>query len=262
MNANAEISTLNAALEQLKTQRVSVVKAIQTMDAIKGQINKHQTEITRLGASKVHMGAAMNDLLAEIEETKNRKVLSDDMIEVSVQLIKDLEEITLLRKELTESKKYYDIAAALLKDNGIKTKIIRQYLPIINKLINKHLASMDSFFNFEIDEEFKETIKSRYRDKFQYESFSEGEKFRIDVSLLFTWRALAKLKNSIDTNLLILDEVFDGPLDAQGTDDFLKLLINMASTNVFVISPKGVLMADKFKSVMEFKKEGLFSRIV
>jgi DNA repair exonuclease SbcCD ATPase subunit len=182
---------------------------------------------------------------------------------VSEQLIRDLEDVTSQRKGLADSKKYYDVAAALLKDNGIKTRIIKQYLPVINKSINKYLAAMDSFFAFEIDENFSETIKSRHRDLFQYENFSEGEKLRIDLSLLFTWRSIAKLKNSIDTNLLILDEVFDSSLDASGTEEFLKLLGSLGKdTNVFVISHKSDLLVDKFRGMIKFQRDGLFSRIV
>jgi len=154
-------------------------------------------------------------------------------------------------------------ASGMLKDGGIKTKIIRQYIPIMNKLINKYLANLEFFVNFELDEEFNETIKSRYRDAFSYASFSEGEKMRLDLALLFTWRAIAKMKNSINTNLLILDEVFDASLDSTGCDEFLKLLHELGNeTNVFVISHKGDVLIDKFRSKIEFQKIKNFSRIV
>ena len=154
-------------------------------------------------------------------------------------------------------------AAELLKDGGIKTRIIKQYVPIINKLVNKYLANLDFFVNFELDEEFNEVIRSRHRDEFSYASFSEGEKMRIDLSLLFTWRAIAKLKNSTNTNLLILDEVFDASLDTTGCDEFLKLLQYEigGDTNVFVISHKGDILADKFRSQIQFEKVKNFSRI-
>jgi energy-coupling factor transporter ATP-binding protein EcfA2 len=151
----------------------------------------------------------------------------------------------------------------MLKDGGIKTRIIKQYLPIMNKLINKYLAEMDFFVSFNLDENFNESIKSRHRDEFTYDSFSEGEKMRIDLALLFTWRAVAKLKNSANTNLLILDEVFDSSLDAAGTDEFMRILNNLVkNTNVFVISHKGEILFDKFKSVLKFEKRKNFSQII
>ena len=154
------------------------------------------------------------------------------------------------------------MASGLLKDTGIKTKIIKQYLPIINKLVNKYLASFDFFVNFNLDESFKETIKSRHRDDFTYDSFSEGEKQKIDLALLFSWRAVAKLKNSANTNLLILDEVFDSSLDANGTEYLMTILQMLEGTNVFVISHKGDILQDKFRSVVRFEKVKNFSRIV
>jgi len=157
----------------------------------------------------------------------------------------------------------YDVASVLLKDGGIKTTIIKKYLPIMNKLINKYLASMDFYVSFNLDENFNETIKSRFRDEFTYASFSEGEKMRIDLALLFTWRAIAKLKNSMSTNLLVLDEVFDSSLDEDGTSDFLKILHSLGNeSNVFIISHKGEVLYDKFKSMIKFEKHKNFSRIV
>ena len=167
------------------------------------------------------------------------------------------------KEELIDKRSYFDIAQYLLQDTGIKTKIIRQYLPIMNKLINKYLASMDFFVQFELDEGFNETIKSRYRDAFSYSNFSEGEKMRIDLALLFTWRAVAKLKNSVNTNLLVLDEVFDSSLDEGGTEEFLKILHTLdGDTNTFIISHKGDVLTEKFRHTMTFEKVKNFSRIV
>ena len=150
----------------------------------------------------------------------------------------------------------------MLRDTGIKSRIIKQYVPIINKLVNKYLAAMDFFVQFELDENFNEVIKSRFRDEFSYASFSEGEKMRIDLSLLFTWRAIAKLKNSASTNLLIMDEVFDSSLDAQGTDEFLKIINDLTGdTNIFIISHKTDQLIDKFSNVLRFEKHQNFSRI-
>ena len=166
------------------------------------------------------------------------------------------------KNELLHDKQLLDVAADLLKDNGIKTQIVRQYIPIMNKLVNKYLASMEFFVNLELDENFDEVIKSRHRDEFSYSSFSEGEKMRIDLALLLTWRSIAKMKNSTNTNLLILDEVFDASLDSNGCDEFLKLLDDLGKdTNVFVISHKGDILQDKFRSVVKFEKVKNFSRI-
>jgi hypothetical protein len=166
------------------------------------------------------------------------------------------------RKERVEDKHYYEIASVLLKDSGIKAKIIKHYLPIMNKLINKYLADMDFFCQFDLDENFNETIKSRHRDEFTYHSFSEGERLRIDLSLLLAWREVARLKNSVNCNLLILDEVFDSSLDSVGTEEFLKLLTTFGSrANIFVISHKSDSMTDKFQNHIMFEKKNNFSRI-
>jgi len=165
--------------------------------------------------------------------------------------------------EYKDERRYHEIAFTLFKDSGIKTKIIKQYLPIMNKLINKHLAMMNCYFNFVLDENFNETIKSRGRDTFSYDSFSEGEKMRIDLALLFTWRAIAKMKNSASTNLLILDEVFDSSLDSSGTEDFMKLLVDLAlNSSVYVISHKGELLHDKFPNTLKFEKQNNFSKML
>ena len=157
---------------------------------------------------------------------------------------------------------YFDVARNLLQDTGIKTKIIKQYLPIMNKLINTYLSSMDFFVNFNIDENFNETIKSRHRDKFSYASFSEGEKLRIDLAILLTWREISKLKNSANCNILVLDEVFDSSLDATGMDEFMKLIRFFdKDINIFVISHKADQLVDKFERVMQFEKKKNFSKM-
>lgn len=165
------------------------------------------------------------------------------------------------QETLTIEKDLYSHASSMLKDGGIKTKIIRQYVPIINKLVNKYLATMDFFVNFELDDEFNETIKSRFRDDFTYASFSEGEKSRIDIALMLTWRAVAKLKNSVNTNLLILDEVFDSSLDSNGVEILMNLFAELHDTNIYVISHKGDILIDKFRSMIKFEKVKQFSRI-
>ena len=174
----------------------------------------------------------------------------------------DLENLENELKKITEEKRYYEVATNLLKDTGIKTKIIKQYLPVINKLVNKYLTSLDFFVNINLDESFKETIKSRHRDEFSYNNFSEGEKQRIDMALMLTWRAVAKLKNSANTNLLILDEIFDASLDASGTEELMKLLHLLEDVNLFVISHRGDILQDKFSNVVKFEKIKNFSRII
>jgi Na+-transporting NADH:ubiquinone oxidoreductase subunit NqrC len=176
--------------------------------------------------------------------------------------VTDLKNRQTNKEDLHHQKGILDVASVMLKDTGIKTKIIKQYVPIMNKLINKYLAAMDFFVQFELDENFNEKIKSRFRDEFTYASFSEGEKMRIDLALLFTWRSIAKLRNSASTNLLIMDEVFDSSLDNTGTEEFLKILESLTvDTNVFVISHKGDQLYDKFHSVIKFEKTKNFSRI-
>ena len=198
----------------------------------------------------------------EIEKLKNKKKLDNSVENVLQSLKEDLEESLKDYAELSETKQLYGYAHELLRDTGIKTKIIRQYVPIINKYVNKYLNDLDFLINFSIDENFSETIRSQYRDEFSYASFSEGEKMRIDLALLFTWRQVAKLKNSVNTNLLIMDEVFDSSLDSDGTDAFLKIINTLdADTNVFVISHKGEILFDKFLSTIKFTKERNFSKI-
>ncbi len=166
------------------------------------------------------------------------------------------------RVDLGEKNNYNSVIYEVLKDTGIKTQIIKQYLPMINQMINQYLQIMDFYVSFYLDEAFTETIKSRHRDIFSYQSFSEGEKMKIDLAILFTWREVARVKNSMSTNLLILDETFDSSLDPDGIENLIKILITMADCNLFVISHKGEILENKFRSKMEFKKNGNFSKII
>ena len=171
---------------------------------------------------------------------------------------------TMIEEKLTLNDKfqYNQVIGEMLKDTGIKTKIVRQYLPVINKLVNQYLQVLDFFVSFNLDEAFVETIRSRHRDGFSYDSFSEGEKQRIDLALLFTWRMIAKMKNSVATNLLILDETFDSSLDYEGVDNLMKIIYTLGDdTNVFVISHKGDILDGKFTNKIEFHKEKNFSKI-
>lgn len=218
--------------------------------------------VTENNATIRAINSYISKLQKEISNLLERKGnIIDENVELN-QLKQELKDLLKKQEELSVEKHYYEYAATLLKDTGIKTKIIKQYLPIMNKLINKYLAAMDFFVNFEINENFEETIKSRFRDEFSYANFSEGEKQKIDLALLFTWRQIAKLKNSTNTNLLILDEVFDSSLDTSSVELLMNLINEFSNdTNVFVISHKGDQLFDKFRSVIKFTKKGNFSII-
>lgn len=224
-------------------------------------IRQNDVEIAKIRSSISEL-EKFNAKLQKDIETYERGSVSDEDKEKLSELKGQITLIDEQKSKLNEDRFYIDVARNLLQDSGIKTKIVKQYLPIMNKLVNTYLSSMDFFVNFNIDENFNETIKSRFRDEFSYASFSEGEKMRIDLALLFTWRAIAKMKNSTNTNLLILDEIFDSSLDGSGTDDFLKILHTFSDQNVFVISHKQDMLFDKFRSIVQFKKEKNFSHLV
>ena len=211
-------------------------------------VNNHDNQIQILEKQ-------INDLLNKDPDVSKSKIELDELEGYRTEIEK-------LRYTMLENKLYNEAIYELLKDTGIKTKIIKQYLPVINKLINNYLQVMDFFVSFNLDETFSENIKSRHRDIFNYDSFSEGEKARIDLSLLFTWRQIAKMKNSISCNLLILDETFDSSLDYDGTDNLTKILDTLdADTNTFIISHKADVLEGKFRNKIEFVKEKNFSKI-
>ena len=236
---------------------------IAEIDKTHNDIKLNDGEILR---AQTTIDACIKYIEKVAQQNKEISQLGDDIDERKSeleQIKKDIEIYTNEKEELSNEKHLYEIAATLLKDTGIKTRIIKQYLPIINKYINVYLGKMDFYVSFELDEGFNETIRSRHRDEFTYDSFSEGEKMRIDLALLFTWRAVAKLKNSVNTNLLVLDEVFDSSLDASGTDEFLKILYDLTGdVNTFIISHKGEILFDKFNKTIKFEKYKNFSRIV
>jgi len=218
-------------------------------------LNRYETSISEI---KKYITSKQN----EIDELSDDKFTTGVATGQLTQLQEQFSDAEIVKQKYREEKTYLDTARYLMQDTGIKTKIIKQYLPIMNQFINKNLADMDFFVNFTLNEEFKETIKSRHRDEFNYHSFSEGEKLRIDLSILFTWREIAKLKNSMNTNLLILDEIFDSSLDSSGTDEFMRILTNkLAKENVFVISHKGDTLLDKFPSILKFEKYKNFTRM-
>ena len=255
-----KVSGVEKALPELKNKlqeledRLSIISDIQqSIFTLNTDMSVEQSSISGL---QKYISKVQKELQTLINEDTNSNADKITELTENVRILSSAKE-TLVQQHYVNG-----FAASLLKDTGIKTKIIRQYLPIINKLVNKYLSSMDFFVQFELDEGFNESIKSRHRDDFSYDSFSEGEKMRIDLSLLFTWRSIAKMKNSINTNLLVLDEVFDSSLDGTGTEEFMKILSTLSNdTNVFVISHKGDQLFDKFHSVLQFEKVKNYSRI-
>ena len=255
-------------IQQEKLDKISEIeKASSQMDAEFSELDrlieeytKLDTEIMSINNDIISNQRFLQRLYAELGEAKNNVANIDDEKSKLKELAKIVTAKNTVKSEKNEEQHYLTACAALLKDTGIKTRIIKQYLPAINKLVNKYLAAMDFFVQFNLDEKFNETIKSRHRDNFSYASFSEGEKQRIDLALLFTWRTIAKMKNSAATNLLILDEVFDSSLDNNGTDYVMTLLNTIGDdANVFVISHKGDQLFDKFRSVIKFEKKQNYS---
>jgi DNA repair exonuclease SbcCD ATPase subunit len=244
--------------KEIKTSDMKLTTINKTMVLIRERellINRYETSIEEIKKQTIRLSQEITELQDEKVSTAEQTGELNQLVSQSSQLEKD-------KLDQKQEMIYIDTARHLMQDTGIKTKIIKQYLPIMNQLINKNLASMDFFVNFSLDEEFNETIKSRHRDEFNYHSFSEGEKLRIDLAILFTWREIAKLKNSTNTNLLILDEIFDSSLDASGTDEFMRILTNkLAKENVFVISHKGDTLLDKFPSILKFEKYKNFTRM-
>ena len=256
------ISEHHGKMHKSGTALLELSNKIENAKSRLDKVNKIQVTIAQQQNQIQAIGKYIDKIKDQIIEIENRK----DDVEEKTKKLKELKEELKISNEKREllsfTKQLYETAYVLLKDSGIKTRIIKQYLPIMNKLINKYLASMDFFVSFNLDENFNETIKSRHRDEFTYDSFSEGEKMRIDLALLFTWRTVAKRKNSVNTNLLILDEVFDSSLDANGTEEFLSIINNLGGKqNVFIISHKGDTLNDKFRSIIKFEKYKNFSRI-
>jgi len=258
----AKVVELELGMSQIdnaiRTSQKKLDKINETVIAIREKellISRYETSISEIEKYKTRIQKEIDELS---DEKFSTGVATGELNQLQEQLV-DAEKDKLKQKE---EKLYIDTARHLMQDTGIKTKIIKQYLPVMNQYINKNLADMDFFVNFTLDEEFNETIKSRHRDDFQYHSFSEGEKLRIDLAILFTWREIAKLKNSTNTNLLILDEIFDSSLDTTGTDEFMRILYHtMNKENVFIISHKGDTLIDKFPRTMKFEKYKNFTRM-
>jgi len=257
-----KVDEIESAMQQLDKQIKGTEVRLKKINDTTVLIREQELLINRFQTSINEIQKYIAKINREIEELSDEKFSSGVATGELSQLQENLTTADLDKKKYKEEKLYIDTARVLMQDTGIKTKIIKQYLPIMNQCINKNLADMDFFVNFTLDEEFNETIKSRHRDVFNYHSFSEGEKLRIDLAILFTWREIAKLKNSTNTNLLILDEIFDSSLDSSGTDEFMRILNStMEKENVFVISHKGDTLIDKFPRVMKFEKYKNFTRM-
>ena len=256
-----EVKKYQTGIEKMKSELSSTKQRLKEIKEVADKIRDNQLSIAQLNTSIVELEKFNTKLETEIELFNGGGVGKTDTDKLK-NLKKEYKKIDKERQSAKEERNYVEAAKVMLHDTGIKTKIIKQYLPIMNKLINKYLTSMEFYINFTLNENFEETIKSRYRDEFTYASFSEGEKMRIDLALLFTWRAIAKMKNSTNTNLLMLDEIFDSSLDNTGTDEFLKILNTLAGENVFVISHKQDVLVDKFRSTIKFEKVKNFSHVV
>ena len=239
-------------------QEITKVESqITQMDAVSKKIQDMNISIAKINSSLEGIKKHSDDIELNTADGQDSDKLEQELNDLSEELKKQKEEL----EKLSTEKDYVDVLREILSDKGARAQIIKKYLPIMNQLINKYLQSMDFFVSFTLDEEFNETVKSRHRDTFSYNSFSEGEKMRIDLALLFTWRAIAKMKNSTNTNLLILDEIFDSSLDGAGTEDFFKILGTMSNENVFIISHKGDILFDKFTNIIKFEKEHNFTKL-
>lgn len=242
-----QLDALNIQLDELDVCQSEIRSFNSLIDKENHKINQTRDWQKKLSKEIVDLETIVFD-----EENSNL-VLNE--------FLRERDQLTVLGKEYLEQKKYLDVSITLLKDTGIKTNIIKQYIPVINKYINLYLSQMDFYVNFNLNENFEEIIMSRHRDNFAYENFSDGQQLRIDLALMFSWRAVAKLKNSIDTNILIMDEIIDSALDDSGIDDFFKLIQTFKDTNMFIISPKGEVFIDKFPTVVKFSLKQGFSEM-
>ena len=257
----SKITTLNDGMKKLVEEITQTETKLKQFNSITNKMNNLNIEISKLNTSIEEMKKYSDNLHNEILLLENKKQDSDKIKEELDNLAQQLNETQEELTKINEEKTYVDTVREILSEKGAKTRIIKKYLPIMNTLINQYLQDMDFFVNFNLDEEFNETIKSRFRDTFNYNNFSEGEKLRIDLALLFTWRSIAKMKNSTNTNVLMLDEIFDSSLDGQGTEDFFKILRKLDKENVFIISHKGDILFDKFTNIIKFEKTNNFTRL-
>lgn len=257
-----KIAEIEEGLNKAEDQINSVLAEIEKIDEVLRNINQIKMDLSSAKSTYKHISNNLNQVVEQIESFAT----SDKTTQESERQLETVEhDISALQTEketLLDERQYIDLATTLLKDGGIKTKIIKQYLPIINKHINKYLAKLGFFVNFNINESFEESIKSRYRDEFSYNNFSEGEKLRIDLAILLTWRQIAKIKNSVNVNILVFDEILDRAMDASGIDEFIRIMwdIGHEGGNIFVISHKDT-MVDKFERTLKFEKVKNFSTI-
>jgi len=251
-----DIDEMDEGLEKIETEIENVYNRLQEITLVHKDIQKEENEIrTKNGYIKSH-----NNFIKHLNEELNNKVDDIDADKINI-LNSELNDSKTTRAQYAEQKRYYDILGTILNDKGIKTRIIRKNLPVINNHVNMYLKDIDFFVNFQLHENFQETIKSRHRDDFSYYSFSEGEKKRIDIALLLTWRYIAAMRNSVNVNLLILDEVFDASLDQAGVDDLMKLFHLLDKTNLFIISHKLDVLDDKFPAKITVEKIKNFTTI-
>ena len=249
------IEALQKKRGELEVRLEEIVEVTKEISELNSQVSDHNRNIFTYNEFISSLNKEITELSEKVDEVKNNDTSIDELKE-------QLTNYQKRKTELSEEHTMFSVGSNMLRDSGIKSQIIKQYVPVINKLCNHYLQQLGFFVQFELDENFNERIKSRFRDEFSYDSFSEGEKMRIDLSLLFTWRTVAKLRNSVSTNLLLMDEVFDSSLDGNGTEEFLKILEGLtADTNTFIISHKGDVMIDKFRNIVRFEKHGNFSRI-
>jgi len=256
-----KVKTLSDGMRDILSEIAKTELKLTEMNKVSEKIYELNIDISKFETSLDEINKFSNRIHEEMRLLENKQV---DGKEIKIQLEdlkQQLDDSKVERDRIIEQKDYVDILREILNDKGAKAQIIRKYVPIMNSLINQHLQAMDFFVSFHLDEEFNETVKSRFRDTFNYNNFSEGEKMRIDLALLFTWRHIAKMKNSTNTNLLILDEIFDGSLDGQGTDDFFKIITQLSKENIFIISHKGDIMFDKFTNIIKFEKYKNFTRL-
>ena len=255
------ITKLELGLKQLVGELNGQEEKMTQFNQMSNKISEMNVEIAKINGSLSALKKHSDQIQLEISTASQKDV---DIEKIELELAKMSADLGVADAHLTdvqEEKEYVDILREILDDKGAKANIIRKYVPIMNQLINKYLQSMDFYISFNLDEEFNETVKSRFRDTFNYNNFSEGEKMRIDLALLFTWRDIARMKNSTNTNLLILDEIFDSSLDGQGTDDFFKIIKGLEKENIFIISHKGDILFDRFTNIIKFEKHQNFTQL-
>ncbi len=256
-----KVATLNEGMQKLTGEIAKVEERISHFGNITKKLSDLYVDVAKVNTSLSELNSYSERIHQDILQLENKQTDSKNIATDLQQLKEELETTKTSTDQIMDQKKYVDILREVLSDKGARGHIIKKYIPIINNLINQYLQSMDFFISFHLDEEFNETVKSRHRDTFNYNSFSEGEKLRIDLALLFTWRTIAKMKNSVNTNLLILDEIFDSSLDQQGTDDFFKIVNKLKNENIFIISHKGDILFDKFTNIIKFEKYKNFTRL-